>query len=654
MDLEKSGPKRHTHFKKGEQLPLTIGDTLGKGGYGAVYKAHSTLSGRTYALKIFRRTRKNAREVQSFMVELQVLQRINHHHCVELAASYTDSRNFGLLMSPVADYNLSAFYEGVMKSNETQKALCNFFGRLANALRFLHDSKIRHRDIKPENILVKGPEVYLTDFGISLDWENLTRSTTTADSAKSWTYCAPEVANYQKRNSSSDVWSLGCVFLEMRTVLQGATVQDLRKLMNAHSERPRYYENLDVVLGWVARLNAHHLDSEGEVMGWIRIMLVIEPSARATAEALSLSILKFGKRGKSKAIENRFCGDCCAQEHEEESEPESVSEDDGWGGDFGDDITTPATSLPATDPAMRPRVPSSAAHAPRQAILSVPTVSASFDNLALSEAGSNKDVLDLEVDDVRLPETSKSSTSVPAESDHVRTTSLGGSADRTAQDEADTSPAALPPLPGDATATVIDPNTDKAMLTTVGTAAPIIEDKPSLEHRLSVRQQAIEVATSNNPTWPFTDLQGRLPALAVDDWEKPSVFLNAIRSDVAFMQYLKLIDAPQFERLEAATPGRLFPVMHLLLLNGLDVNNDRFKRAISPGKGIMPLYRTLGTQWHAVSKRKGISRLLIGFGARVDSTSDTSDSTPLAQACTQNDVELIKIMADVDASMLNT
>jgi hypothetical protein len=24
MDLEKRGPKRHTHFKKGEQLPLTI------------------------------------------------------------------------------------------------------------------------------------------------------------------------------------------------------------------------------------------------------------------------------------------------------------------------------------------------------------------------------------------------------------------------------------------------------------------------------------------------------------------------------------------------------------------------------------------------------------------------------------------------------
>jgi serine/threonine protein kinase len=109
MDMEKSGPKRHTRFETGEQFPLTIGGTLGQGGYGTVYIAYSPLSGRTYALKTFRRTRKNAREVQSFMVELQILQRINHHHCVELVVSYTDSRNFGLLMSPVADYNLSAF-----------------------------------------------------------------------------------------------------------------------------------------------------------------------------------------------------------------------------------------------------------------------------------------------------------------------------------------------------------------------------------------------------------------------------------------------------------------------------------------------------------------------------------------------------------------
>ena len=135
-------------------------------------------------------------------------------------------------MAPVAEYNLAAFLVVAIDDDEKQVHLTSFFGCIAAALSYLHESKIRHRDIKPENILVKGHSVLLTDFGISLDWESLTRSTTTKDTAKSLVYCAPEVARYEKRNSSSDIWSLGCVFLEMWTVIHGVSVQDMRKIEN--------------------------------------------------------------------------------------------------------------------------------------------------------------------------------------------------------------------------------------------------------------------------------------------------------------------------------------------------------------------------------------------------------------------------------------
>ncbi|KAH7086896.1 kinase-like domain-containing protein, partial [Paraphoma chrysanthemicola] len=270
MNLENTAIKRHTHFGKGEELPLDIGEELGQGGYGSVHQAYSPLSGRTYALKRFRRAKQNAREIESFMTELQILQRINHHHCIELVASYTDSKFFGLLMAPVADCNLSAFYGHVASNEANKKILRTFFGCLAHALQFLHNSKVRHRDIKPENILVKGSAVYLADFAISLDWESLTRSTTTADSAKSWTYCAPEVASHQKRNSSSDVWSLGCVFLEMAIVLEGFTTQELREAMCAHSGRCRFYENLEVCTEWIGRLDNQEDNSNNQILSCIR------------------------------------------------------------------------------------------------------------------------------------------------------------------------------------------------------------------------------------------------------------------------------------------------------------------------------------------------------------------------------------------------
>lgn len=86
-----------------------------------------------------------------------------------------------------------------------------------------------HQDVKPQNILVStGGHVLLTDFGISRSWDGLGRSTTTADLARSWAYAAPEVARGGPKNESADAWSLGCVFLEMCTVLAGVPAAALR------------------------------------------------------------------------------------------------------------------------------------------------------------------------------------------------------------------------------------------------------------------------------------------------------------------------------------------------------------------------------------------------------------------------------------------
>src|SRR5438045_1116618 len=120
-------------------------------------------------------------------------------------------------MSPVADCNLATYYSLAAESVDKLSLLRLFIGCLVNALQYLHNSKIRHRDIKPENILVKGDRVLLSDFGISLDWEDLSRSTTTADSGKTWIYAAPEDAQYQNRNSSTDIWSLAWLSFEIAT-----------------------------------------------------------------------------------------------------------------------------------------------------------------------------------------------------------------------------------------------------------------------------------------------------------------------------------------------------------------------------------------------------------------------------------------------------
>jgi serine/threonine protein kinase len=81
-------------------------------------------------------------------------------------------------MSPVAEYNLLEFYTAVTQYPTNKLTLRRFFGCLVDGLAYLHSEKVRRRDIKPQIILVKANRVYLTDFGVSLDWANLSGSTT--------------------------------------------------------------------------------------------------------------------------------------------------------------------------------------------------------------------------------------------------------------------------------------------------------------------------------------------------------------------------------------------------------------------------------------------------------------------------------------------
>ena len=218
--------------------------------------------------------------------------------CLKVA-SYTDPDLFSLILSPVADCNLSDFYDTATDSEDHKAILRTFFGCLAGALSYLHRTKIRHRDIKPSNILVqwvKDPavkaKVYLADFGISLDWAELSGSTTTDNTAKTKIYCAPEVANWEPRNSSSDIWSLGCVFLEMYSVLKGKTLAQLRGYLKLRSDE-LHFRNSDAVQTWTKTLITDPATPDDEIVLWVSLMLQTKGADRISASSLHELIMQY-------------------------------------------------------------------------------------------------------------------------------------------------------------------------------------------------------------------------------------------------------------------------------------------------------------------------------------------------------------------------
>ena len=229
-----------------------FGEVLGKGRYGDVHEAKLQCSdggrqSRAFAIKRMRKPIVGAQPkttVADFVMEQRHLTKCKHHHVIDFLASFTDVRDYGLITTPVADSTLkkllSEYTEEIIDDRPIRNAFIHAFGCLLEAVSYLHDElKIRHRDLKPGNILLHNHKVRICDFGSAYDHEPPDQNESTEASRPPGTrrYKAPEVLpdhefNVPHRhNNMVDIFSLGCVFLEMYTVINEETLNKMAKFI---------------------------------------------------------------------------------------------------------------------------------------------------------------------------------------------------------------------------------------------------------------------------------------------------------------------------------------------------------------------------------------------------------------------------------------
>ncbi|CAO2651329.1 Nn.00g096260.m01.CDS01 [Neocucurbitaria sp. VM-36] len=220
---------QHLDITDRNMLPFRHVRNLGMGGTALVEMVEDKTNGRKFAHKAFRRYNGTTLEKakQAFRNEIEITKRLSSHpHIISVFATYACGRYLGMYLTPVADSgDLAAYLQISLDSGEPPTAeqnstLDRSFGCLASGLAFIHKHTIRHKDIKPQNILVHNGHVIYADFGIALDASQQDTTTFGNPGALTYRFCAPEVANWEKRNRKSDVFSLACVFVEILTVLE--------------------------------------------------------------------------------------------------------------------------------------------------------------------------------------------------------------------------------------------------------------------------------------------------------------------------------------------------------------------------------------------------------------------------------------------------
>ncbi|KAI9675505.1 MAG: Ankyrin repeat domain-containing protein 44 [Trizodia sp. TS-e1964] len=278
---------RHRHLSEEPNAHFQSLRILGRGGSGAVDHVRSKLSLEEYARKRLRKTTfaKGSEALKTFENELRTLKRLSHHHLVRIIGSYTDPKHVALLISPVAQMDLKVFLTRNPFPQDDHLTLRGFFGCLNSALLYLHNSRIKHRDLKPQNILIFNNKILITDFGTAHDWSDESHSTTYGPVGP-WTmnYAPPEVHDQGSRSSSSDIWSLGCVYLDMITVLRGETLDKKSTFFLENGTcgaNPR--SNPRALELWLS-----HLESEADLrpLSWIKMMIKPNRKERITAATL--------------------------------------------------------------------------------------------------------------------------------------------------------------------------------------------------------------------------------------------------------------------------------------------------------------------------------------------------------------------------------
>lgn len=219
-----------------------IGDVLGRGGMGVVYRALDRQLGEAVAIKVLRPElgSLDATVLERFKQELRLARRITHRNVVRTYDLGETAGTYYITMELVRGTTLATFIRDAGRLDV--RATLTIGKQLCRALEVAHEEGIVHRDIKPQNLLVD-PAGFLKvmDFGIArlAERRSGTGQALTAVGVVVGTpqYMAPEQLFGEAVDQRTDLWATGAVLFECVTGRLVVESPDIGELGAFHLHR---------------------------------------------------------------------------------------------------------------------------------------------------------------------------------------------------------------------------------------------------------------------------------------------------------------------------------------------------------------------------------------------------------------------------------
>jgi len=212
------------------------GALIGKGSFGSVYLALHAVTGELMAVKQVEipaedsgdtvAIEKKKSMLAALKHEIGLLRELKHDNIVQYLGSNSDDTHLNIFLEYVPGGSVATMLVNYGPLGES--LISNFVRQILTGLAYLHSKDIIHRDIKGANILVdnKG-SVKISDFGISKRVEASSLLSSGPQGGHkglqrvslqgSVFWMAPEVVRQTTYTRKADIWSVGCLVVEMFT-----------------------------------------------------------------------------------------------------------------------------------------------------------------------------------------------------------------------------------------------------------------------------------------------------------------------------------------------------------------------------------------------------------------------------------------------------
>ncbi|MFJ3277362.1 serine/threonine-protein kinase [Streptomyces halstedii] len=248
-----------------------LGEVLGRGGMGTVWRAADETLGRTVAVKELRFPSaidedEKRRLITRTLREAKAIARIRNTSAVTVYDVVDEDDRPWIVMELIEGKSLA---EAIREDGTlTPRRAAEVGLAILDVLRSAHREGILHRDVKPSNVLIsEDGRVVLTDFGIA-QVEGDPSVTSTGMLVGAPSYISPERARGHKPGPPADLWSLGGLLYASVEGCppydKGSAIATLTAVMTEPVDPPKNAGPLtEVIYGLLTRDPEQRLDDAG-------------------------------------------------------------------------------------------------------------------------------------------------------------------------------------------------------------------------------------------------------------------------------------------------------------------------------------------------------------------------------------------------------